>query len=149
MKEIFLATIQYSSWPLALFLCFWFTRKEIRSLLGKIKGLKTGPLELQFSEQISAQGLTPEQLAPITELTADEIDLFYLVTFSEIPGFNYSVPFPAAILKKRLIKLEKAGLIEILNTEDPGEDIRHNPTSLGLRIRSALINSSAQLVRSA
>lgn len=145
--EIFHLLIDIFSWPLVFLICFFFLRKELRNLLSRLKGLKAGTVELQLTEQLHAQGLPKQQLKSITSLSADEIDLFLLVSFTEHLGFNYSTPLPPEVFKKRLIRLQEAGLLEITNPEDPGTNIRHNILPLGLRLRALLISGAAQILR--
>ena len=149
MNEIVLSLIEHFSWPLVLLVCFFFLRKELSALLGRMKGFRAGAVEIQLTDQLHAQGLPKEQLETIASLSADELDLFLLVSFTEHVGFNYSTGLPPEVFKKRLLRLQEAGLLELLNPEDSGSNLRHNITPLGRRVRALLIGSSAQLLRGA
>ncbi len=145
--ELLIAIIEHLSWPIVIIVFFLLLRKELSRLLSRVKGIKASDLELQFAEQIQVQGLSKEQLADVSSLTADEIELFLLVSFTEHQGFNYQTGLPPEVFKSKMEHLQKAGLIDLVNPDDPGVNLRHNITPLGNRVRAILINSSAQLVR--
>ena len=149
MKEISLSLIQYSSWPIVALLCVLLLREELGAFLKRLRGFKAGSVEVQLSEQLHNQGLSKDQLKLIGELSADEIEMFLLASFTDYQGFKYSVPLSAEIFKKRIVKLQEAGLIQITNPEDPGTNLTHNTTPVGRRFRSLLINSTTRLVRDA
>lgn len=149
MKEIFLSLIQHSSWPLVVLLCVLLLREEIGALLKRMRGFKAGSIEVQLSEQLHNQGLSKDQLKLIGELSADEIEMFLLASFTDYQGFKYSVPLPADVFKKRILKLQEAGLLRVINPEDPGTNLTHDTTPVGRRFRSLLLNSTTRLVRDA
>jgi hypothetical protein len=85
----------------------------------------------------------------IADISADEIDLFLLVSFTDNKDFNYKIGMSPEMFKARCLRLQDMGLIEILNPEDSGTNLRHSITPLGRRVRGLLINSTAQLLRGA
>jgi hypothetical protein len=145
--EIVQSLIEHFSWPLVVLLFMASFRSDLQAVLSRLKGLKAGSIELQLNEQLHAQGLTKQQLGSITSLTADELDLFLLVSFTEHVGFNYQTGLPQEVFKSRLLRLQEADLLQVLNPEDPGTNVRHNVTPLGRRLRAMLIGGSAQLLR--
>lgn len=150
-EEIIHALIEHSSWPITLLVCLLLIRKELSNLLFRLKGFKAGTIELQMSDQLNAQGLPKKQFESITSLSADEIDLFLLVSFMDEDTFKYDIPIPSEVFKKRMHRLQEAGLIEIVNIKNPenttGVNITHKITPLGTRVRGLLIGSTAQLLR--
>ncbi|MSQ70230.1 MAG: hypothetical protein EXR27_02925 [Betaproteobacteria bacterium] len=147
MQDIFLATIQHASWPIAILIALFVLRKEVRSLLGRIRGFKAGKVELKFNEELEQQGFTKKQLATLRTLTADEIDLFLLVSFSEAPNFRYQTGIDPAIFRQHMSRLEESGLLTITNPENDGSNLLHNLTPLGRRARSLFVNSTVELLR--
>jgi len=147
MKEITVAFLQYSSWPLVAILIFFFFRSEIGEFLSRLRGLKAGKVELQLAQQIRNQGFTKEQLSAISSLTADDINIFLLATFTENPSFKYDTGIPYARFKECLLKIQDAGLILIAEIDDSQSKILHTQTSSGRRVRDMLVNSSVELLR--
>jgi hypothetical protein len=149
VKEIVLSFIEHSSWPLAVLVCVFLLRDELRKLIDRLRALRAGSVEFQLSEQLQTQGLSKDQLKSIVELSADELEMFLLASFTDYKGFRYSIPLPAETFKARMLALQQAGLIQIANPEDPGTNLIHNTTPLGRRFRSLLLNSTARLVKDA
>lgn len=147
--EIILAIIEHSSWPLVVLLCVVLLREEIGTLLKRIKVFKTGSVELQLSEQLHNQGLSKKQLKLIGELTADEIEMFLLASFTDYTGFKYNIPLPPAVFKSKIVKLQEAGLLEVSNPEDPGTGLIHTTTPVGRRFRALLLTSTTRLLKDA
>ncbi len=83
----------------------------------------------------------------VTSLSADEVELFLLVSYTDNLGFNYTTGLPPEVFKARLVRLRDSGLLEISNPEDPGTNIRHSITPLGRRVRAMLIGGTTQLLR--
>ena len=147
MNDVALALIEHVSWPFVMFLGFLLLRKEFAALLSRLRSFKSGSIELQLSEQIHNQGFSREQLASIGTLSADEIDIFLLVSFTDIPEFKYSTGIASDVFKQRMLRLQEAGLLRVTNPDDTGTNLHHNLTPLGRRLRALLINSTTQLLR--
>jgi DNA-binding MarR family transcriptional regulator len=144
--ENLVSAISHLAWPIVMLVVFFAMRKELRDLVGRIRTFKAGKVELKFSEELKQQGFTKKQLTSLRALSANEIDLFLLVSFSDNKLFNYRTGLEIGAFKQIIQKLEEAGLLEILNPEDDGADLRHNLTPLGRRMRSLFVNSSVELL---
>lgn len=147
--DISLALITHAAWPLTTLICLFLLRKELSELISRLKGLKAGALELLMSEELHSTSLNESQLKAISNLSAEDIDLFLLVSYSEAIGFRYELPIPQEVFKTRMAILHETGLIEVLNSENPGTDIRHNITPMGFQVRSLLLRGSKQLLQKA
>ena len=145
--EIAIALIEHALWPLVVFLCVLMLRKQLAALLERMTGLKAGSVELQFKENIERQGFTPEQRVAFKNLSADELDLFLLVSFSDDNVFRYTTNMPFPTYRQRMLLLQDAGLLCLTNPEDPGTNLLHNLTPLGKRVRALIVDSTVGLLR--
>lgn len=145
--EILKAAIEHLSWPLTVLICVLLFQAELRALIRRLRGFKAGSIELQLHEQLAAQGISKEQLALLTSLSADDVELFFLVSYTDSVGFNYTTGLPPDVFKARLLSLRDSGLLDVSNPEDIGVNLRHNLTPLGCRIRAMLIGGATQLLR--
>jgi hypothetical protein len=148
-NSIILSLIEHSSWPIVLLVIVLILRPQIIELVKRLKSLRAGSIEMQIGEQLHNQGLTKKQLSKIGNLTNDEIEIFLLASSSDSAAFNYTVWLPADAYKNKIVSLEEAGLLQIVNPDDPGTNLRHNITPLGKRFRTLLINSAGRLLREA
>lgn len=146
MKEIIIASIAHFSWPLVFIIAIFMLRTPICALLQRVNAFKAGSVELQLQETLSTQNLSEKQIAQINKLTVDELDLFLLASFSENIGFNYQTPMPPETFKRRMQSLENAGLLEILNPDDDGKNIRQNVTETGKHVRSVILNGATKIL---
>ena len=147
LKEIIVSALHYTSWPVAVLIALWWFRKQIARAIANLRLFKAGSIEVGFREQIRRQGFTEAQLAVLKTLTAEEIDLFLLVSFTEEAGFEYSTTIDIPIFRGYMGRLESAGLMHILNPENDGSNLRHNITPMGRRIRALLVDSAVSLIQ--
>ncbi len=145
--EIVQSFIEHGSWPLVAIIGFVLFGSPLRRMLLRIRGAKAGSVEVQFEEEVRDQRLTHEQLQNISSLTNEELELFLLVSFTEHEGFNYETPLPTEIFRHRIQKLSEAGLLDILNPDDTGANVRHNLTSAGNRFRALVVQSITRMLR--
>jgi len=145
--EIAIAIIEHALWPLVVFLCVLMLKKQLSALLERMTGLKAGSIELQFKQRIERQGFTPEQQVAFRNLSADEIDLFLLVSFSDDETFRYTTNMPFPTYRLRMLQLQEAGLLALTNPDDPGTNLLHNLTPLGKRVRALIVDSTVSLLR--
>jgi hypothetical protein len=145
--ELAVTFIEHASWPLVVLCGFLIFGSALRKMLTRLRGMRAGSVEVQFEEELHRQGLTKDQLEAIASLTAEELGLFLLVSYTDSVGFNYSTALPPDVFKARLVRLSEAGLVHILNPENPGNDLRHNVTPAGNRFRSLVVNSTARMLR--
>lgn len=145
--ELAVAFLEYAAWPLVVLCGFLLFGSALRKMLMRVRGMKAGSVEVQFEEELHRQGLTKHQLEAIESLTAEEIGLFLLVSYSDSLGFDYRTALPIEVYKARLVRLSEAGVVHILNPENPGDDLRHSVTPAGNRFRSLVINSTARMLR--
>jgi len=145
--EISIALIKHALWPLVVLLCVLMLRKQLAALLERMTGLKAGSVELQFKERIERQGFTPEQRTAFRNLSADELDLFLLVSFSDDKVFRYTTNMPFPTYRQRMLRLQEAGLLTLTNPDDPGTNLLHNLTPLGKRVRALIVDSTVSLLR--
>lgn len=146
-SEIIINLADSLAWPIIVLIILFTLRQQLSKLLDRLSTLKAGSVEMQLHEQISAQDLNKEQLQKISKLSVGELDLFLLASFSENIGFNYQTTIPREIFLRRLRSLQNAGLLEILDDGDNGENVRHNLTENGRTLRQLIITSSTQLLR--
>lgn len=144
--EIANNALHYVSWPLTVLIISWCYRKPIAALLRNVRFLRTGNLELQFSEQLRTQGFTDLQLQAIAILSEGDIDLFLLVSYSDAPEFRYEIPADPSTFGDSLTKLERAGLMSITTSVDE-KTHKHVTTPAGRRVRALLVHSTAELLR--
>ena len=149
MSEIALGLIQYSSWPVVTLLAILLLRKDITSLLRRLNVFRAGSVEVKLTEQLHTHGFNQAQLSALSILSAEDIDIFFLVSFTDDPAFRYQTGIDPSLFKTSLQKLQNAGLLILTNPDDPGTNFLHNLTSSGRRFRSLLVDSSAALVREA
>ena len=147
MKDIALAIINESSWPIAILICFFFLRTEIKKFISKLKGVKAGTIEVLLTQELHRTNLTEKQLKAISSLSAEEIDLFLLVSYSENPVFTYELPEPREMFIKKINKLEETGLIIAQNTKTDEGRILHEMTPLGTQVRVTLLKGVQQLLQ--
>ncbi len=152
--ELIVDLIKATAWPaltivvlIALFGPLRDTAKEIPTLLSRLSGMKAGPVEFQFNEQLQRQGFTEKQLAALRNLTADDIDIFLLVSFTDDPNFRYKTGIQPALFRSRILRLQGAGLLSVKNPENDGTNLMHDLTPLGRRLRGLLVNSTVGLLR--
>ena len=82
MKDITLSLIQHLSWPLFVFFYLLVLRREIGGFLGRLRLLKAGTVELELSGQLQLQGFSEKQLATLKKLSAEDVDIFLLISFT-------------------------------------------------------------------
>jgi hypothetical protein len=145
--QIALAIIRYALWPLIVLLGILILRSPLAELPGRLTGLKAGSVEIQFKERIERQGFAPEQRAAFKNLSSDEVEIFLLISFSESHAFSYKVDIPAPTYRQRMLRLQAAGLLTLLNPDDPGTNLIHNLTPLGKRVRALIVDSTVGLIR--
>jgi len=147
MNEITVAVLQYALWPLVVVFALVFLREPLWRLLSNVRFLKAGSVEVSFQDQIEKQGLTESQSKAVRTLTATEVDLFLLVSFSDAPQFTYVSGMDVSEYRNAMLRLQEAGLITVINQDDPGTNIRHVTTPAGRRVRVLLVNSVLALLR--
>ncbi|MDP3858639.1 MAG: hypothetical protein Q8Q73_12845 [Stagnimonas sp.] len=147
MKDIALSFIQYSSWPLALLLCVLLLRKQLTSFADRVRLFRAGGVEVQLAEQLHNQGFTKSQLDAVQGLSANDVDIFLLVSFTDDKSFKYFTSTDPILFKKSLLSLQDAGLLVLTNPEDPGTNLLHNLTPVGRRFRGLLVNSAVGLLK--
>jgi len=146
--ELAQSALQYSSWPIVVLVALFLFKEPVRTALRNLRLFKAGSLEVGFNEQILSQGFDSAQLKIIRNLSAQEIDLFLLVSFSDEAGFNYSTGVDSVVFKNALLRLQNAGLIVVTNPDGPQTNVRHVTTPSGKRVRAMLINSTITLLHS-
>lgn len=144
--NILLAAIQYTSWPIVTLIGLFLFKAQLGELVSNLRQLKAGSLEASFAETLNQQGFSEAQLKIINTLSPAEIDIFLLASFSDNKEFNYSTGLEATEFKKIMSRLQRAGLLEITNPEDPGTNIRHNTTPIGKSVRAMLLNGTTKLL---
>lgn len=144
--QILNSALQYSSWPIVTLIGLFVFKAPLSVLIKNLRFLRAGKLEVSFEEQIQRLGFSEEQLRIVRTLSAQEIDLFLLVTFSDSPSFNYMTGLHEAAFSAALKKLQEAGLIVITNPDGPSTNLRHITTPIGHRVRTMLINSTVALL---
>ena len=144
--ELAQSAIQYASWPLVTLVALFVLRKPLGKLLSNLRSVKAGSLEVAFGEQLQNQGFTDDQFKAIQSLTASEVDLFLLVSYSDSPTFKYDSTLPYLAFKNAMLRLQSAGLIKVSLADDANTHIHHSTTSVGHRIRAMLINSTVSLL---
>lgn len=149
MKEIALGLIQHSSWPIVALLAILLLRKDLTTLLRRLRVFRAGSIEVDLTEQLHTQGFTKAQLTALSKLSVEDTDIFLLVSFTDHPSFRYATGVEPSLFKSSLQRLQEAGLLQITNPDDPGTNILHELTPSGRRFRSLLVSSSAALVRQA
>lgn len=150
MNEIVIAFIENFSWPLVILIIIFLFKKELLGLVSRLKSVKAGSLEVLLGAKLHT-ALTKEQLEAIPKLTTEEIDLFLLVSFSSDENFSYSLPpkITPEMFRSRLMKINDAGLIVLVNPENSGNNMRHNVTKLGSQVRDLLLKDSIEFLRDA
>ncbi len=147
MKEIVLGLIEHSSWAaLVLLFVIWF-RPQITELLNKLRFIKAGNLQLEFSTQLSQIGFDKEKLKKFSYLTSEEINIFLLASFSDGIGFQYQIEMPQNELNSHIFRLADFGLLEVVKNPTNPENIGHNLTEDGRRFRAVLIDTTKDLLK--
>ncbi|MDO8464798.1 MAG: hypothetical protein Q7S46_06040 [Gallionella sp.] len=144
--ELAQSALQYASWPIVALVSLFLFKEHIGKALRNVRFFKAGSLELGFNEQIQNQGFTDTQLKIIHNLSAQEIDLFLLVSFSDGTDFNYNTGIDQVVFREALLKLQEAGLIVVTNPNDLPTNLRHITSPIGRRVRAMLINSTVTLL---
>ena len=144
--ELAQSVLQYASWPIVVLIGLFLFKEPLVKLICNLRFFKAGTLEVGFAEQIQNQGFTDNQLKIIRTLTAQEIDLFLLVSFSDATDFNYTTDLDEEVFRKALLKLQDAGLIKITNPDNSSTNLRHITGPVGRRVRAMLINSTVALL---
>ena len=93
---------------------------------------------------LGAEGLKTDQRAALRALSADEIDVFLLVSYSD--QHQYDTGLAPEQLRATLKRLAGAGLITIIDETNP-RYVTHETTALGKRLRALLVSSVAASVR--
>ena len=140
------SAIQYASWPLVVLIGLLLFKEPLGKLLRNLRFFKTGTLEIGFNEQLQGQGFTDSQLKVVRNLSAMEIDLFLLVSFSDAQDFRYTTGMEPRPFRDAMLRLQEAGLILITTPNDPGTNLLHSTTPIGHRVRAMLINSTVALL---
>lgn len=97
-----------------------------------------------FGGALGTEGLDEPQRAAIRALTADELDVFLLVSYSD--QHQYETGLAPEVLLRTLKRLAAARLIAIIDETNP-RYVTHETTPLGKRLRALLVSSAAALVR--
>lgn len=147
-SEILKSAFQYLSWPLIAMALILIFKIPLAKMISNIRFFKAGSLEIDFGEKLLNQGFTDEQLKIVKNLTANEIDLFLLVSYTNAPNFHYSTG--AGLSNKdfrvMMLKLNEAGLIAITKDDGMGNDLFHTTTQIGLRTRAMIVNGTISLL---
>lgn len=138
--------IEHSSWPIAFLIALLMFRTPISRLLQRLKLFNVKGVEAQFINDLEAQGLSEENLEQLRSLTATDINLFLLTSFSDDRLFSYSTEIPVEEFRNSINNLVKAGLLEVKEPDETGKDIRHLTTPLGNRLRAMSVNTLAKLI---
>ena len=144
--DIIQTTIQYASWPIVVLIGLLLFKQPIQQVILNLRSFKAGSLEASFTEGLNQQGLTAIQLKTIHSLTPAEIDIFLLASFSDKSDFNYTVGMDTSEFRNVMFRLQDAGLLNIINPNDTGTNIRHNTTPIGKNVRAMLLNSTTKLL---
>ena len=147
MENFLSLVIQYWPWPIVAVLAIFIFHDPISKLLGDVKSLKAGSVEVAFDKHIQQQGLSKDQSKAFKSLTSMDIDLFLLISFSDDPTFNYQTGMPSTSFKESMLRLQSSGLVRLLNPEVPGTNLRHSITPLGRRVRSLLVSTCTTLLQ--
>jgi hypothetical protein len=116
-------------------------------MLRNMRFFKAAGLEVEFNEQLQSQGFTDAQLKIVRKLSASEIDLFLLISFSDDKDFKYCINMEPMAFRGAMLRLQEAGLLLITNPQETGSNIRHKTTPIGRRVRAMLINSTIVLLQ--
>jgi hypothetical protein len=147
----FVIFLQHGLWPSVVLICLFVLSAEIKGMLGKIRGFKTGKIEVKFSNELILQGFTKPQLTAIRKLSAIEIDLFMLASTTETPGYKFNYPHLSnPVARSLMVALESAGLIKLLDPtlpENSNVDIPIELTPLGRHTRALFTSSLVDLLR--
>lgn len=121
----------------------------LRSALGRIGSLGERPAAAAqdiVRRGLGAEGLSTEQRTALRQLTADELDVFLLVSYSD--QHQYDTGLAPELLRATLRRLAGAGLITIIDETNP-RYVTHETTALGKRLRALLVSCAAASVRDA
>ncbi len=147
--DTFAIFLQHGLWPIVVLICLLVLSAEIKGMLGKIRGFKTGKIEVKFSNEILVQGFTKSQLSAIRKLSAAEIDLFMLTSASEAPGYHFNCPhLTDPVLVSLLTSLESAGLLRrLIPNDSTSVTYPTETTPLGRHTRALFTSSLVDLLR--
>lgn len=141
--------IEFASWPIVVLTVFFFLRSPISKLLGKIRFIKNSGIEVTFVDDLLRQGFSKSQLVAIESLTEADLDLYLLVSYSDAPEFKYQIPVQSSEEHaSSFARLEKAGLMRVTTKSEEGLPALHLSTPAGRRVRSLVIRSTVDLLRS-
>ena len=147
--EIWVALIEFAFWPITVLIVFFFLREPISKLMGKVRFIRNSGLEVAFTDDLLRQGFSKDQLEAIEQLTEADIDLYLLISYSDAPEFKYEIPVSSKEdHASSFARLEKAGLMRVATRNEDGMPALHLSTPAGRRVRSLLVRSTAELLRS-
>lgn len=132
-------------WPVFAVAALLVLRSRLAQLGERLAAPAAAPQDV-LRRGLGAEALEPERRAALHALSADELDLFLLLSYSD--QHQYDTGLPPEQLLPILRRLAQAGLITIVDETNP-RYVTHETTAFGKRLRALLVSGAAALLRDA